>query len=101
MRHHIAERSIMRLSSLIFRLGVFILAAFASVIAARAAVTIVETRSVVAVQEDLVDNDHQWASVIGDGLQVILEGEAPSEAARFRAMSKPTNVKSQRLVAVV
>lgn len=77
----------MRLSSLFIRLAVFILAAFVSVIGARAAVTIVETRSVVAVQEDLVDSNQEWASVLGDGLQVILEGEAPSEAARFRAMS--------------
>lgn len=77
----------MRLSALFVRLAVFILAAFASVIGARAAVAIVELRSVVAVQEDLVDNSYEWASVIGDGLQVILEGEAPSEAARFRAIS--------------
>ncbi len=77
----------MRLSSLFLRIGVFILAAFVSVLAARAAVGVVEDRSVVAVQEDLLDKGHEWASVIGDGLQVIIEGEAPSEASRFRAIS--------------
>ena len=48
---------------------------------------LVEQRSVLAVQETLVDQGHEWASVLGDGLQVILEGEAPTEAVRFRAIS--------------
>lgn len=47
----------------------------------------VEERSVIAVQETLVDQGYEWASVLGDGLQVILEGEAPTEAVRFRAIS--------------
>ncbi len=77
----------MRLSSLFLRIGVFIIAAFISVLAARATVAVVEDRSVVAVQEELLDQNHEWASVVGDGLQVIIEGEAPSEASRFRAIS--------------
>lgn len=77
----------MRLSALLYRFGVFIVAALLAVIAARAAVSIVESRSVVAVQEDLIDRNYEWASVIGDGLQIIIEGEAPSEATRFRAIS--------------
>ena len=77
----------MRLSELLYRLGVFVVAALLAVIAARAAVTIVENRSVVAVQEDLIDRNYEWASVIGDGLQVIIEGQAPTEATRFRAIS--------------
>lgn len=77
----------MRLSALFFRIFVFIAAGLLSWQAARAAVAIVEDRSVVAVHEDLVDQNHEWASVLGDGLQVILEGEAPSEASRFRAIS--------------
>jgi OmpA-OmpF porin, OOP family len=48
---------------------------------------IVEDRSVIAVREVLTDDGLTWASVVGDGLQVILEGRAPSEAIRFRAMS--------------
>lgn len=77
----------MRLSALFLRLAVFAVAALISVFAARATVAVVEDRSVVAVQEDLLDQNHEWTSVLGDGLQVILEGEAPSEAARFRAIS--------------
>ncbi len=77
----------MRLSAVFLRLGVFVFAALIAVIGARAAVSVVETRSVVAVRETLVDRGYEWASVLGDGLQVILEGQAPTEATRFRAIS--------------
>ena len=77
----------MQLSALLYRAGVFLVAALLSVIAARATVNVVESRSVLAVQEDLIDRNYQWATVLGDGLQVILEGEAPTEASRFRAIS--------------
>lgn len=77
----------MRLSALFIRLIVFMAAAFVSVAAARATVAVVEEWSVLAVQETLVDQGHEWATVLGDGLQVILEGEAPTEALRFRAIS--------------
>ena len=77
----------MRLSALFVRIGAFILAAFLSAIAAHTAVNVVEDRSIVAVQEGLLDSSMEWASVIGDGLQVIIEGEAPSEASRFRAIA--------------
>ena len=77
----------MRLSHLFLRIGVFVIAAIACTLAARATVAIVEDVSVVSVQEDLVDAQMPWASVLGDGLQVIIEGEAPTEAARFRAIS--------------
>lgn len=77
----------MQLSAILYRAGVFVVAALLSVLAARAAVNVVETRSVLAVQEDLIDRKYEWASVLGDGLQVILEGEAPTEASRFRAIS--------------
>ena len=77
----------MRLSAVFIRLVAFAIAAFGSFAAARSTVGVVETRSVLAVQETLVDKGYEWASVLGDGLQVILEGEAPNEAARFRAIS--------------
>ena len=77
----------MRLSAVFIRLVTFAIAAVGSIMAARAAVTVVEERSVIAVQETLVDQGYEWASVLGDGLQVILEGEAPDEAVRFRAIS--------------
>ena len=77
----------MRLSSLMISLVAFGVAAIGTVLAARSLVTIVEERSVVAVREALADADYGWASVIGDGLQIVIEGEAPSEAIRFRAMT--------------
>lgn len=77
----------MRLSALFLRLGVFVLAAVISVLAARATVAVVEETSVVSVRETLIDRGYDWTSVLGDGLQVILEGEAPTEATRFRAIS--------------
>ncbi len=77
----------MQLSAILYRAGVFVVAALLSVLAARAAVNVVESRSVLAVQEDLIDRNYEWATVLGDGLQVILEGEAPTEASRFRAIS--------------
>ena len=77
----------MRLSALTLRLGVFAFVAVLALIGARAAVSVVGARSVVAVRESLVDRGYDWASVLGDGLQVILEGQAPTEATRFRAIS--------------
>ena len=77
----------MRLSALFTRLIVFVAAGFLSVAAAQTTVAVVEERSVLSVQETLVDQGYEWATVLGDGLQVILEGEAPTEAVRFRAIS--------------
>ena len=77
----------MRLSALFLRIGVFVFAALVSVFAAKATVAVVEDRSVVSVRETLIDRGYDWTSVLGDGLQVILEGQAPTEATRFRAIS--------------
>lgn len=77
----------MRLTPLYVRLVAFVIAAIFCVFGARIAVSAVEVRSIEAVQIALEDRGHGFASVIGDGLQVILEGEAPSEALRFRAIS--------------
>lgn len=75
------------MSGFFFRIGVFVLAALASVLAGMWAAQTIENRSVLAVQEDLIDRNFEWASVVGDGLQIIIEGEAPTESTRFRAMS--------------
>jgi OOP family OmpA-OmpF porin len=77
----------MRLSPTILAVVAFVLAGVFSTIAARVAVGAVEQTSVEAVREQLALEQSDWATVIGDGLQVIIEGEAPTEAARFRAMS--------------
>ena len=82
----------MRLSTTILGVIAFLLAGVVAALAARVAVGAVEERSVSAVQEQMVMEGHVWARVLGDGLQVIIEGEAPSEAARFRAMSSAGGV---------
>lgn len=82
----------MRLSDLFIRIVAFGLAAVVCVFAGRAAVTTVETRSVLGVQNALIDNGYEFASVLGDGLQVILEGEAPTEVIRLRAQSTAGSV---------
>lgn len=77
----------MRLSVTVLAVIAFLLAGVAAGLAARIAVGTVEERSVGAVQDELHGDGQDWARVLGDGLQVIIEGEAPTEAARFRAMS--------------
>ena len=77
----------MRLSAIFIRFVAFAVAAVGAAWAADALVAEVEERSVIAVQETLVDQGYEWATVLGDGLQVILEGKAPTEAVRFRAIS--------------
>lgn len=77
----------MRLSSSLIPLLAFIIAAVASYFAAQVIVGLVEERSVEAVALALNEEGEGWANVQGDGLIVILEGEAPTEALRFRAKS--------------
>lgn len=82
----------MRISQLILRAGVFALAGLIGFGIARAAVSVLEDRSAVAVKEALIDSGEEWTSVVADGLQVILEGEAQNEARRFRAITTAGSV---------
>jgi OmpA-OmpF porin, OOP family len=77
----------MRLSAFVIPLAAFLIAGMASAFAAVTAVAVVEDRSVEAVREELQLQGHDWAQVLGDGLQIVMEGTAPSEAVRFRAIS--------------
>jgi OOP family OmpA-OmpF porin len=77
----------MRLSAFFIRFAAFCLAVIVCIFSSRVVVTIVETRSIEAVGVALEQQGHEFASVLGDGLQVILEGEAASEAMRFRVIS--------------
>ena len=70
----------------------FALAGALAAVAARTLAREVEARSVAAVEARLRRDGHDWASVVGDGLRVVLEGTAPSEAERFRAMSSAGGV---------
>lgn len=51
-----------------------------------ASVSMVETQSLREVRTSLVEAGHDWSKVEVDGLQVILSGTAPDEAARFAAI---------------
>lgn len=77
----------MRLSEVTTRVGAFIVAAVICGYSGQAAVSVVEDRSAASVTGALIDSGFVWTRVKADGLQVIIEGEAPSEAARFRAIS--------------
>lgn len=89
----------MRLKSVLLPAAAFAIAALVSWQSARVLVQVVESRSVIAVQEALATGGHDWAQVIGDGLQIVIEGQAPSEAMRFRAISAAgTVVDASRVI---
>lgn len=89
----------MRLSDLTMRIGAFALAGVGCFFGAQAVVSSVESRSVEAVNLALAESGQNFTTVIGDGLQVILEGEAPTEAIRFRAISTAgTVVDASRVI---
>ncbi|WP_085835377.1 OmpA family protein [Aquimixticola soesokkakensis] len=67
-------------------LGALVLAAIACLLAAALAVRVIETSSARTVAQQMMNSGHEWATVQTDGLQVILEGEAPSETARIEAL---------------
>ena len=77
----------MRLSSILVVTATFLIAAAMSLMAARFAVTVIEDSSRTAVRDTLDQSDMVWAEVDANGLQVFLAGTAPSEAARFKALS--------------
>lgn len=51
------------------------------------AVDAIESRSLVAVERELLIGGEDWAEAHTDGLRVILTGTAESESARFRALT--------------
>ena len=77
----------MRLSSIFAIAATFVAAAVLSWVAAGFAVTVVEENSKLAVRAEFEDAGLEWTEVDADGLQVFLAGTAPSEAARFKALS--------------
>lgn len=67
--------------------GVFAGAGTLAALAAWASAIVIEDRSVQAVNSRLLDAGITWAETAPNGLQVILRGTAPDEAARFRAVN--------------
>lgn len=77
----------MRLSHILIIAGVFTAAAILSLVAASLSARVIEESSEIAVRRALDQGQLSWAEVQANGLTVSLTGTAPSEAARFRAVS--------------
>ncbi|UWQ14802.1 OmpA family protein [Aliiroseovarius sp. M344] len=82
----------MRLSQVLLVPASFFIAALVSLLAANMAVSTIETTSLESVKAELFLQGHEWTGVEADGLQVVLSGVAPSEAARFRALAAAAKV---------
>ncbi|MDA5093318.1 OmpA family protein [Aliiroseovarius sp. KMU-50] len=82
----------MRITTSFLALGFFAVAALLSLVGGRIAVTVIERLSAEGVKGELVLQGHDWAEVEADGLQVVVSGTAPSEIARFRAISSAGTV---------
>lgn len=82
----------MTLSPKLLAGAAFLVAGGLSAVAAQTIVRTVEGRSVEAVADRLSTGGFVWAEVLGDGLQVVIEGEAPTESARFEAISAAAQV---------
>ena len=77
----------MRLSALAIIAATFAAAAGVSLVAAGFSVTLIEENSEISVRQELDRGELHWAEVEAYGLQVKLNGMAPSEANRFKALS--------------
>ncbi|MDP4031854.1 MAG: OmpA family protein [Pseudorhodobacter sp.] len=77
----------MRIPPILFATAAFALAVLLAVPVAFWVAQVVENRSAGAVTSGLLAEGITWASVETDGLQLHLSGIAPTEAARFRAVS--------------
>jgi OOP family OmpA-OmpF porin len=89
----------MAVNALISKISALTLGAAGAVLASNAVVRLVEDRSKLAVDQVFLEESVPWASIETDGLSVILSGEAPDEAARFRAISvASTAVDASRLI---
>ena len=89
----------MRISSIVTIIAMFLIAGAVSTFGAMRAADFVEKRSLAAVSDALVSNDHSWVSVHIDGLRVEMTGKAPDEATRFRALSVANSiVDAERII---
>ena len=77
----------MRISVTLMALLAFGAAAMLSLFVAVTAVDRIENVSRIEVTEEFLSRDMAWPTVAVDGLRVVLTGTAPSEAARFQALS--------------
>lgn len=79
--------------------GSFVLAAVLAIFVAGFLAVAMERRSVETITDALHTGGMNWAEISANGLQVYLDGTAPSEAAAFRAVSRAgTIIDADRLV---
>jgi OOP family OmpA-OmpF porin len=76
-----------RMSKGVFAVLAFVVALCIFVLVAWLSAVSIESRSAAAVNSRLLSEGYTWASVEANGLQVVLTGTAPNEAARFRAVN--------------
>ena len=77
----------------------FLLAAGLALGVAVSAADRIESRTVEIVQFSMREDGLTWVEVSADGLQLVLEGTAPDEAARFRAISRAVSlVEGDRII---
>ncbi|SDZ18759.1 OmpA-OmpF porin, OOP family [Jannaschia faecimaris] len=76
----------------------FAVAGAASIGGAWVAANYVEATSKVAVTQELDAGGLGWASVVTDGLQLVLTGIAPDEPARFRAITRAGAIVDPRRI---
>jgi len=77
----------MKSSSIIGFLAAFGVAGVASLFAASSAARLIETQTTDEISLQLSVNGYEYVDVQADGLQVVLDGEAPDEATRFQIVS--------------
>ncbi|TMV78067.1 hypothetical protein FGG78_26790, partial [Thioclava sp. BHET1] len=77
----------MRSNQTLIALAAFVVAALLSYLGAVWSANLIERQSVRTVSHRLSLEGLDWPHVRADGLQVILTGTAPTEAARFRALT--------------
>ncbi len=89
----------MRPNAKLATLAALVIAAVLCYVSATAAAGLIERGSQSAVRTALIEGGHDWAAVETDGLQVLISGTAPNEAARFRALSATgTVVDASRVI---
>lgn len=76
-----------RLPAWVLAILAFVLAGLVSFLVAWVSAILIESRSKTLIETRYTDQQIEWVSVATDGLQVVLTGTAPSEAARFRAVN--------------
>lgn len=89
----------MRLSTVAIVASIFTGAAVLSLVTASFSVQVIEDNSEINVRRTLDQAEMTWAEVQADGLTVTLSGTAPTEAARFNAISTTgTVVDAARII---